>query len=82
MHQPTPFKLLWLLRINAPLRSFLILSILQIAPSDLYLFPNLKTNLHGRNFGSNEGVTDAVDEYLGNQEESFYFEGINKLEQH
>ena len=28
------------------------------------LFRNLKTNLHGRNFGSNEGVTDIVDEYL------------------
>ena len=25
------------------------------------LFPNLKTNLSGRNFGSNEGIIDAVD---------------------
>ena len=46
-----------------------------------YLFPNLKTNLHGRNFGSNEGIIDAVDEYLGDQEEGFYFEGKSKLEQ-
>ena len=35
---------------------------------DFYLFPNLKTNLHGRYFGSNEGIIDAVDEYLGDQE--------------
>ena len=42
----------------------------------------MKTNLHSRNFGSNEGITDAVDKYLGNQEEGFYFEGISKLEQH
>ena len=26
--------------------------------------------------GSNEGVIDAVDEYLGDQEKAFYFEGI------
>ena len=50
-----------------------------LAPSD---FSNLKTNLCGRNFGSNEGITDAVDEYLGDQEEGFYFEGISKLKQH
>ena len=38
----------------------------------------MKTNLHGKNFG---GVIDTVDEYLGDQEEGFYFEGISKLEQ-
>ena len=27
--------------------------------------PDLKSNLRGRNLGRNEGVTDAVDEYLG-----------------
>ena len=30
---------------------------------------------------SNKGVIDAVDEYLGDEEEGFYFEGISKLEQ-
>ena len=64
MHQPTTLKLLWLLRINAASRSFLILPYSpDLASSDFSLFPNLKTNLHGRNFGSNEGVTNAVDEY-------------------
>ena len=52
-----------------------------LAPSDFYLFPKLKTNLHGRNLESNEGVIDAVNEYLGDQDEDFYFEGISKLEQ-
>ena len=32
-----------------------------LAPLDFCLFPNLKTNLSGRNFGSNEGIIDAVD---------------------
>ena len=31
-----------------------------LAPSDFYLFPKMKTNLRGRSFGSNEGVMDAV----------------------
>ena len=44
---------------------------------DLYIFPNLKTNLGGRNFGSIEDVKYAVDEYLGDQEEGFCFEGIS-----
>ena len=39
-----------------------------LAPLDFYLFPymfpNLKTKLRGRNFGSNEGAIDTVDELL------------------
>ena len=27
------------------------------------------------NYGSNEGIIDAVDEYLEDQEEGFYFDG-------
>ena len=50
-----------------------------LAPSDFYLFPSLKTKLRGRNFESNKGVIDAVDDYLEDQEEDFYFEGISKL---
>ena len=46
-----------------------------LASSGFYLFPNLKTNFHGRNFGNNEGVIYAVDEYLGDQEEGFYLKG-------
>ena len=39
-----------------------------LAPSDIHLFPNPKTNFRGRNFGSNEGVIDTFDEYLGNKD--------------
>ena len=48
-----------------------------LARSGFYLFSRLKTNLRGRNFGS----IDTVNEYLGDQDEDFYFEGISKLEQ-
>ena len=36
-----------------------------MAPSDFYLFPNLKSQPHGTQCGSNEGVIEAVSEYLG-----------------
>ena len=34
-----------------------------LTPSEVCLFPNLKTNLCGGNFRSNEGDIDAADEY-------------------
>ena len=43
-------------------------------PSDFYLFPKLRSHLHGSQYESNEGVIEAVNEYLGDQEEA-YFEG-------
>ena len=52
-----------------------------MAPSDFYLFPKLKSNLRGTQFGSKEGVIAAVNEYLEDQEKDFYLEGISKLEQ-
>ena len=51
-----------------------------MAPSDFYLFPKLKSHLCGTQYGSNEGVIEAVNEYLGDQEKASYFEGIRKLE--
>ena len=52
-----------------------------MALSDFYLFSKLKSHLRGTQYGSNEGVIEAVNEYLGDQENVFYFEGIRKLEQ-
>ena len=52
-----------------------------MAPSDFYLFPQLKSNIRGAQFGTNEGVIAAVNEYLQDQENDFYLEGISKLEQ-
>ena len=44
-----------------------------MAPSDFYMFPKLKFHLLGTQYGSNECVIEAVNEYLGDQE------GIRKL---
>ena len=51
-----------------------------MASSDFYLFPKLKSHLRGTQYGSNEGVIEAVNEYLSNQEKAF-FEEIRKLKQ-
>ena len=48
---------------------------------DYYLFPKLKFHLHGTQYGSNGSVMGAVNKYLVDQEKTFYFEGIRKLEQ-
>ena len=45
-----------------------------MAPSDFYQFPKLKSHLRGTQYGSNGGVIEAVNEYLGDQEKAF-FEG-------
>ena len=52
-----------------------------MAHSDFYLFPNLKFHLIGTQHGSIEGVIDAVNEYMWDQEKAFYFEEIRKLKQ-
>ena len=46
-----------------------------MGPSAFFLSPR------GTQYGSNEGGIEAVNEYLGDQENAFYFEGIRKLEQ-
>ena len=51
-----------------------------MAPSDFYLFPKLKSHLRGTQYGSNEGVIETVNEYLGTRKMSSYFEEIRKLE--
>ena len=38
-----------------------------MAHSDFYLFPKLKLHLGGTQYGSNEGVIEAVSEYLRDQ---------------
>ena len=36
-----------------------------MAPSDFYLLPKLKSHLHGTQYGNNEGDIEVVNEYLG-----------------
>ena len=50
-----------------------------MAPSDFYLFPKLKSHRCGTQYGSNAGIIDAVNKNLGDYEKA-YFEGIKKLE--
>ena len=52
-----------------------------MAPSDFYLFQNLKSHLHGTQYESNKSVIEVVNKFLGDQENAYYFEGIRKLEQ-
>ena len=50
-----------------------------MASSDFYLFPKLKSHFCGTQYGSNEGMIEAVNECMGDQEKASYFEGIRKL---
>ena len=52
-----------------------------IAPFDLYIFQKLKSYLRGTRNRIIECVIEAVNEYFGDQQAAFYFEGIRKLEQ-
>jgi histone-lysine N-methyltransferase SETMAR len=51
-----------------------------LAPSDFYLLPKLKTKLRGRRFGSTEGVMEAVNEFFEDQNREFSFVGLTMLE--
>ena len=39
------------------------------------MFPKLKFHIHGTQYGSNEGVIDAVNKYLGDQEKALILKG-------
>ena len=45
-----------------------------MATSVFYLFPKLKSHLRGTQYGSTEGIIEAVNEYFWDQEKAFYFE--------
>jgi len=51
-----------------------------LAPSDYFLFPNLKKWLGGKRFGSNEEVIAETNAYFEGLEKTCYLEGIKKLE--
>ena len=52
-----------------------------MAPFDFYLFPKLKAHNPGEQYGSNEGIIEAVNEYLWDKEKALYFERIRLLGQ-
>jgi histone-lysine N-methyltransferase SETMAR len=51
-----------------------------LAPSDFYLFPNLKNNLRGNRYAEDNALMSAVEEWLQGQDSAFYKGGIVKLE--
>lgn len=52
-----------------------------LAPSDYYLFPNLKRWLQGKRFYSNEEVEWETDAYFGRFTSDYYSKGIQMLEE-
>ena len=46
-----------------------------MAPVNFYLYPKLKFHLRGKQYESNEGVIEAVNEYLGTRKLPSIFKG-------
>ena len=55
---------------------------LDLAPSDCFLFPNLKKDIHGCHFRSNEEVVAAVEEWVRDKDPGFFSSGLMALEHH
>lgn len=51
-----------------------------LAPSDYFLFPNLKRSLKGRKFASDAEVIAAAEQYFSDQTSEFFLEGLKKLD--
>ena len=51
-----------------------------LAPSDYFLFPNLKKHLAGKRYDSDDDVISAVEDFFEGQEENFYATGIRALQ--
>jgi len=52
-----------------------------LAPSDYSLFPNMKKWLAGRRFYSNEVIAETNLAYFAELDQSYYSEGLDKLEE-
>ena len=51
-----------------------------LAPSEYFLFPNLKKDIRGRHFWSNEEVVAAVEEWVRDKDPGFFSSGLIALE--
>ena len=51
-----------------------------LAPSDYFLFPNLKKDIRGCHFRSNEEVVVAVEEWVRDKDPGFFSSGLMALE--
>ena len=53
-----------------------------LAPSDFLLFPNLKKDIRGLHFRSDEEVVTAVEEWVNGKDPDFFSSGLMALEHH
>ena len=53
-----------------------------LAPSDFFLFPNLKKDIRGLHFRSDEEVLTAVEEWVNGKDPDFFSSGQMALEHH
>ena len=53
---------------------------LDLAPSDYFLFPNLKKHLAGKRYENDDDVISAVEDFFESEEENFYATGIRALQ--
>ena len=51
-----------------------------LAPSDFFLFPNLKKDIYGLHFRSDEEVLTAVEEWVNGKDPDFFSSGLMALE--
>ena len=51
-----------------------------LAPSDFFLFPNLKKDIRGGHFRSDEEVITAVEELVSGKDPDFFQYGLMALE--
>lgn len=51
-----------------------------LAPSDFFLFPQLKTALGGQRFSSNEEAISFVNSYFADKDAKYYLEGLQRWE--
>ena len=53
-----------------------------LAPSDFFLFPNLKKDIRGLHFRPDEEVVTAVEEWVNGKDPDFFSSGLMALEHH
>lgn len=50
-----------------------------LAPSDYFLFPNLKKDLRGKKYDDNSQLISAVNDHFEGKDEMYYLDGLRKL---
>lgn len=50
-----------------------------LAPSDFFLFPNLKKDLRGNRFCDDEALKAAVEEHFYTKDKKYFYEGLKKI---